>query len=162
MNKGTELWPVKIPMSPCDGVEGSQIYDVLSCKQVAHARLRKAIERIQDEKEPALATLLACLATVHSYVLVKHHVQMENHLGAARLLIRVCNNISRFEKHAVQILTSAVIECQRADLLQSAFDLATKLMQPEHRESLQKMGAHKRKIEGLVRICQPKLLLIKC
>jgi WD repeat-containing protein 19 len=119
--------------------------------QVAHARLCNAIDRIRQESEPALETLLANLAIIHSYVLVKHKVQADQHLDAARLLIRVCNNISRFEKHAVQILTSAVIECQRAGLPQSAFELATKLMQPQYQEGLQKMGAHKRKIEGIVR-----------
>lgn len=35
------------------------------------------------------------------------------HAGA-RLLVRVANNISKFPAHVVPILTSTVIECQRA------------------------------------------------
>ena len=34
--------------------------------------------------------------------------------AGARLLVRVANNISKFPAHVVPILTSTVIECQRA------------------------------------------------
>lgn len=95
--------------------------------------------------------LLSHLAVVHSYVLVKPKVQAEEHVDAARLLIRVCANISRFQKHAAQILISAVIECQRAGLHQSAFQLASTLAQPEHREGLESMAQHRRQIETIVR-----------
>jgi len=36
------------------------------------------------------------LMLLHSYQLVKRLVKMGNHSGAARLLVRVCNNISLF------------------------------------------------------------------
>lgn len=39
----------------------------------------------------------------------------------------------RFPKHVVPILTSTVIECQRAGLKQRAFEYASMLMRPEYR-----------------------------
>ena len=36
------------------------------------------------------------LMLIHSYQLSKRFIKMGNHLGAARLLIRVCNSISLF------------------------------------------------------------------
>lgn len=40
----------------------------------------------------------------------------KEHEDAARLLNRVCKNINQFPAHAVNILTSAVIEATRANL----------------------------------------------
>ena len=42
----------------------------------------------------------------------KKHFELEP-FQAARLLIRVANNISKFPSHVVPILTSTVIECHR-------------------------------------------------
>lgn len=47
----------------------------------------------------------------------------------------------RFPKHIVPILTSAVIECQRAGLKDAAFEFAAALMRPEHRWVLRSAGA---------------------
>ena len=47
------------------------------------------------------------------------------------------------------ILTSTVIECQRAGLKQSAFEFASMLMRPEHRSEVN--PKFKRKIEAIVR-----------
>ncbi len=41
---------------------------------------------------------------------------MDLHDEAAKLLDRVCKNISQFPSHAVNILTSAVVEATRANL----------------------------------------------
>jgi hypothetical protein len=40
---------------------------------------------------------------------------------------------TRFPKHVVPILTSTVIECQRAGLKRTAFEYASMLMRPEYR-----------------------------
>lgn len=77
------------------------------------------------------------------------NVQQGDHTGAARMLIRVAKNISKFPSHIVPILTSTVIECQRAGLKRSAFEYASMLMRPEYRSQIE--PKFKRKIEALVR-----------
>ena len=51
--------------------------------------------------------------------------------------MRVARNISKFPMHVVPILTSAVIECHRANLRAASFEYATTLMRPEYRPQLQ-------------------------
>merc|ERR1719375_1505074 len=69
---------------------------------------------------------------------------------AARLLLRVAKNISRFPSHTVRFLTSTVIECQRAGLKDEAFEYATILvMNAEYRSQID--PKLKRKIEQMVR-----------
>ena len=65
------------------------------------------------------------------------------------MLVRVARNITGFPRHVVPILTSTVIECQRADLKSTAFEYAAMLMRPEYREEIN--PAYKRKIEAMVR-----------
>lgn len=65
------------------------------------------------------------------------------------MLVRVARNITGFPKHVVPILTSTVIECQRADLKSTAFEYAAMLMRPEYRDDIN--PAYKRKIEAMVR-----------
>lgn len=95
------------------------------------------------------AELESMLALLHSYILVKTLVKMDDHLGAARMLIRVSKSISKFPGHTVAILTSTVIECYRAGLKQSAFQFAALLMRPENRGAID--AKFKRKIESIVR-----------
>ncbi len=59
---------------------------------------------------------------IHSYVLAKSLVNRGDHEGAARMLIRVAKSISEFPNHVVPILTSTIIECQRAGLKKSAYE----------------------------------------
>lgn len=51
------------------------------------------------------------LMIVHSFQLAKRLVKMGNHLGAARMLVRVSKNISMFPATVVNILTTTVAEC---------------------------------------------------
>ena len=51
------------------------------------------------------------LMNFHSFQLAKRLVKMGNHMGAARMLIRVSNNISQFPSTKVNILTTTVAEC---------------------------------------------------
>ncbi|XP_062348695.1 WD repeat-containing protein 19 isoform X3 [Cinclus cinclus] len=89
------------------------------------------------------------LMILHSYILVKIHVKRGDHMKGARMLIRVANNISKFPSHIVPILTSAVIECHRAGLKNSAFSFAAMLMRPEYRSKID--PKYKKKIETMVR-----------
>ena len=60
-------------------------------------------------------------------------VRRGDHVGAALMLLRVARNISRFPMHVVPILTSTVIECQRAGFRDSAFEYASTLMRQASR-----------------------------
>ena len=51
----------------------------------------------------------------------------KQHLKASRNLLKVADNIVMFEKDAVNILTTVVIECTECDLHKSASKFATKL-----------------------------------
>jgi len=107
-----------------------------------HAQLRQRHIKIPAE-------MASNLMILHSYVVVKLHVKHGEHLKAARLLIRVANNISKFPSHVVPILTSTVIECHRAGLKTSAFSYAAMLMRPEYRNDID--ARYKKKIEAIVR-----------
>ncbi|XP_057660350.1 WD repeat-containing protein 19 [Diorhabda carinulata] len=89
------------------------------------------------------------LMLLHSYILVKLHVKRGQHLNAARMLIRVADNISKFPSHVVPILTSTVIECHRANLRQVAYKYATTLMNPEYRKNID--PKYSKKIEAVIR-----------
>ena len=54
------------------------------------------------------------LMLIHSFQLGKRLVKMGNHLGAARMLIRVSKNISQFPSTTINILTTTVAECTQA------------------------------------------------
>ncbi|XP_003391308.1 PREDICTED: WD repeat-containing protein 19-like [Amphimedon queenslandica] len=89
------------------------------------------------------------LMILHSYLLVKLQVKLGAHDKAARLLVRVASNISKFPSHIVPILTSTVIECQRSGLKESAFTYAAMLMKPEYRPNIDVKW--KKKLESIVR-----------
>jgi len=89
------------------------------------------------------------LMVLHSYTLARLHVRRGDHLRGARMLLRVANNISKFPSHVVQILTTAVIECHRSGLKNSAFTYAAMLMRPEYRKDIDEK--YKKKIEAIVR-----------
>ncbi|CAG7728859.1 unnamed protein product [Allacma fusca] len=93
--------------------------------------------------------VLEALRIVHDYLLVRRHVVLQNHERAARLLIRICDNISKFPGHAVQILTSAVVECQKAGLKANAMNACYTLMKPDYRSSIP--PKYKQKFELMVR-----------
>jgi WD repeat-containing protein 19 len=79
------------------------------------------------------------LVLLHSYMLVKSFVRRADHEGGARLLVRVARSISRFPAHVVPILTSTVIECQRAGMKHTAFEYASMLMRPEYRGQVHRL-----------------------
>ncbi|CAI4229694.1 unnamed protein product [Auanema sp. JU1783] len=89
------------------------------------------------------------LMLIHSYLLVKVLMGMEQWMRAARLICRVVSNISRFPAHIVPILTSAVVICSKAGLHNAALQAATQLMNPSYRNKID--AKYKKKIESLVR-----------
>uniref|UniRef100_A0A7N6AUS7 WD repeat domain 19 n=1 Tax=Anabas testudineus TaxID=64144 RepID=A0A7N6AUS7_ANATE len=115
----------------------------------AHDVLFSMYTELQAQKIKIPAEMATNLMILHSYLLVKIHVKRSDHLKGARMLIRVSNNISKFPAHVVPILTSAVIECHRAGLRNSAFSFAAMLMRPEYRNEID--PKYRKKIEAMVR-----------
>ncbi|GAQ81709.1 hypothetical protein KFL_000880240 [Klebsormidium nitens] len=117
--------------------------------KVAHTQLLQTFLELQSHGRRPPSELSRQLMLLHSYVLVKTLVKLGDHESAARMLIRVSRNISKFPAHVVPILTSTVIECQRSGLRNTAFEYASMLMRPEYRASI--AAAYKKKIEDVVR-----------
>jgi len=63
--------------------------------RVAHSKLLKAVQQIEALGGRAPRDLVAALTLLHSYVLVHSLIAVEDHLGAARMLVRVAGSISR-------------------------------------------------------------------
>ena len=117
--------------------------------KAAHTFLFDTFKQMERHRVSGRVELYRSLTLLHSYVLVKILVKAGDHEGAARMLIRVAKSVSRFKNHVVPILTSTVMECQRAGLKQTALHWAGVLMRPEHRNDIPPQ--FKRKIESLVR-----------
>ncbi|ETO34270.1 WD-repeat protein [Reticulomyxa filosa] len=96
------------------------------------------------------AELKKLLLLYHSYLLVKKFISVHNnHKKAACLLLRVAQNISKFPAHVVPILTSVVVECQRAQMVHSAYEYAQVLMTKEYREMIH--PSYQKTIETIIR-----------
>jgi hypothetical protein len=66
---------------------------------------------------------------LHSYILVvKRIIKIGEHQDAAYLLNRVAKNLSQFPAHAVNILTTAVVESMRSELKGLAYTWAVQLV----------------------------------
>jgi len=117
--------------------------------RVAHQILFDTHKELTAQKIRVPQELAHNLMLLHSYMLVKPLSKLGDHMAAARMLVRVARNISKFPMHVVPIITSTVIECHRAGLRGMAFEYASMLMRPDYREQLQ--DAYKRKIEAIVR-----------
>jgi WD repeat-containing protein 19 len=115
----------------------------------AHAVLFGTVRDLEAARAHVPSAIVSALVSLHSYTLVRRLVKAEEHEGAARMALRVARAISTFPAHVVPILTSTVIECQRAGLKKSAFEYACVLMRPEYRESVEER--YRKKIEALVR-----------
>nr|KAJ3420801.1 WD repeat-containing protein 19 [Polyrhizophydium stewartii] len=122
---------------------------VLGNYRTAHDLLLDNYRQLKRTKAKVPAELDRMLMLLHSYMLVKTLVRIDEHVKGARMLMRVSNNISRFPSHVVPILTSTVVECHRAGLKKEAFDYAAMLMRPEYRQKVD--AKFKRKIEQIVR-----------
>jgi len=115
----------------------------------AHDLLFSMLRELKERQIKVPMEMETNLMILHSYLIVKHHVKGGNHLTAARLLVRVAENISKFPNHIVNILTSTVVECHKSKLLQSSFGYAAMVLRPEYRSLI--MPGIRRKIENIVR-----------
>jgi len=115
----------------------------------AHDILLDTFKDIRNSNSRIPFELFNKLMLLHSYQLVKRLVKMGNHLGAARLLIRVCNNISLFPQNMAQIMTSCIGECTQANLKRQAYQWACVLIRPENIDQIPQK--FKSKIESVAR-----------
>lgn len=115
----------------------------------AHAVLVETIRQLEDTNIKVPLLMRQSFLLLHSYELVKSFVKRQEHLNAARLLLRVAQSISKFPSKVVPILTATVIECQLANLKASSYEYAVTLVRPEYRAMLD--PNIKRKIEAIVR-----------
>mmetsp|Transcript_12987 Transcript_12987/g.19570 ORF Transcript_12987/g.19570 Transcript_12987/m.19570 type:complete len:1468 (+) Transcript_12987:23-4426(+) len=116
---------------------------------LAHSVIAETIRKLEEDNIRVPLQLRTQFVLLHSYLLVKRLVKKGDHSGAARMLLRVAESVSKFPQHLVPILTSTVVECQRAGLKASSYEYAAMLMRPEHRPNID--PNLKRKIEAIVR-----------
>eukprot|EP00798_Chlamydomonas_sp_ICE-L_P012692 gene12692-15924_t len=116
-----------------------------SLRPVAHQKLFDTVKQMEDLNIATPSDLMRMLMMLHSYTLVKSLIAIEDHTSAARMLVRVARNISKFPKHVVPILTSTVIECHRACMRKTAFEYASMLMRPEYRNLFIRIVAAERR-----------------
>jgi WD repeat-containing protein 19 len=129
-------------------VIAKQEQDIGNYKE-AHKIVVDTIKQLENSEARVPHQLRQLFVLLHSYTLVKNLVKNDEHDDAARLLLRVARNVSKFPKSMVKILTSTVIECQRAGLKAASYEYAVVLMRPEYRSSIN--VDIKRKIEAIVR-----------
>jgi len=115
----------------------------------AHAFLYETQKELKEKNLAIPWDLYQRLLVLHSYVIVKRLVKMKEDETAARMLSRVCKNISQFPAHDVRILTSAAFQGMKAGLKGTAYQWALALMAPEYRGNIAE--EHKKKIETIVR-----------
>lgn len=77
--------------------------------KVAHAILLQTYRELDNHKLRVPQDVQRMLSLLHSYVIVKKLVKASDHMSAARMLVRVAKNISKFPSHVVPILTSTGI-----------------------------------------------------
>lgn len=116
---------------------------------LALAVVFETIQRLETDGIKVPTLLRSHFVLLHSYILVRKLVKAGNHSGAAHMLLRVAENISKFPQHIVPILTSTVVECQRAGLKEKSYQYAVMLMRPEYKSSID--PDLRRKIEAIVR-----------
>ncbi|KAI8903563.1 hypothetical protein EDD86DRAFT_230891 [Gorgonomyces haynaldii] len=146
----------KLYMSLKQFKEAARTAVIIAREEQVIGNYRGAHDLLLDNYKQLLSTggkvpaeLDRMLMILHSYILVKTLVKMNDHEKASRMLIRVSNNVSKFPAHVVPILTSTVIECHRSGFKKEAFDFAALLMRPEYRQKLD--SKFKNKIEQVIR-----------
>lgn len=117
---------------------------------LAHSVVVETIRQLEDAGMKVPLHLRQTFVLLHSYTLMKRFVRRKDHDSAARMLLRITQNVSKFPLHVVPILTSTVVECSRAGMKAAAYENATVLMRPEYRKDIADPNV-KRKIEAIVR-----------
>lgn len=115
----------------------------------AHNTLVRTCKELKSHSMKIPKDIMDALKILHYYLLVRKHVNIQNHKQAARLLTVIVDNISKFSAHTVQLLTTAVVECNKAGLHKSCMQSCFTLMKPEYRKLIPEK--FKLKIETMVR-----------
>ncbi|KAL9647005.1 hypothetical protein ABK040_013859 [Willaertia magna] len=105
---------------------------------IAHSILFDTVRQLEKKGHHVQFELRESLILLHSYLIVKYLIKMQETQMAARMLLRITKNISKFPHHTVQILTSTSLLCYKAELKKAAFENATILIRPEHQNLIQK------------------------
>lgn len=121
----------------------------LSNYKNAHAIIVDLYRELKSRFLPVSFDLNHKLSVLHSYTLAKKFIIAKQHLKAARNLLKVANNISMFEKDAVKILTTVVIECTESGLNRSASQFSIELMKEDFRHLIPE--SYRAKIEKISR-----------
>ena len=155
-NPKDPIWIFKMYMALGKVREASQIAITIANQdqesgnyKSAHSILYQTMKDLKERNMPVPYDLYQKLMILHSYISVKRLVKLNEHEDAARLLDRVCKNISQFPAHDVTILTSTVVQATRANLKATAFNWAKTLMQNEYRNKIAEN--YKKKIETVAR-----------
>lgn len=78
----------------------------------AHDVLLGMYGELQRQKLKIPADMSSALLLLHSYTLARLLVRKGDHLKAARMLIRVSNNISKFPARELSYIFGGVLSCQ--------------------------------------------------
>ncbi|KRZ78579.1 WD repeat-containing protein 19, partial [Trichinella papuae] len=92
--------------------------------RLARDVLFKLHQSLIQKHLPISLEMKTALMLLHSYLLVKSAVRRKLHPLAARLLIRIAENINDFAMHAVQIYTLTAIECWYSGMKSTAYKWA--------------------------------------
>jgi WD repeat-containing protein 19 len=115
----------------------------------SHQTLFEIFKNLKNKRLAIPYELSQKLMIVHSYILAKRMMKLGDHSLAARLLCRVSTFASMFPKHAVPILTSAVLESSRTGAKAAAYQWSLVLMEPENRAQI--ADKYKKKMEDIAR-----------
>ncbi|KRZ88049.1 WD repeat-containing protein 19 [Trichinella sp. T8] len=102
--------------------------------RLARDVLFKLHQSLIQKHLPISLEMKTTLMLLHSYLLSA--VRRKLHPLAARLLIRIAENINDFAMHAVQIYTLTAIECWYSGMKSTAYKWAAVLMRPNYKESI--------------------------
>lgn len=117
--------------------------------KASHQTLFEIFKNLKNKKLAIPYELSQKLMIVHSYILAKRMMKFGDHPLAARLLCRVSTFASMFPKHAVPILTSAVLECNKVGSKAAAYQWSLVLMKPENRAQIAEK--YKKRMEDIAR-----------
>jgi WD repeat-containing protein 19 len=98
--------------------------------ELAHAVISEIIQQLEKVSINVPLHLRSTFVLLHSYERVKSLVEQGDHTNAARMLLRIAQDVSKFPQHKIKILCPAIIECHRAGLNVSAYEYASILMGP--------------------------------
>ncbi|GAV05730.1 hypothetical protein RvY_15811 [Ramazzottius varieornatus] len=101
-------------------------------KEAHRVLYRTYIKLLESPRGPS-DQLFNLFSLVHSHAVSVVMHTLKEHEKVARMLIRICKNISKFPKDASRFLLSAVLECTKCHLNKSAMEFALILMQPQYR-----------------------------